>query len=104
MAEVGTGGYLGQLLGQAPFVVLSERRPEALDAVSLAADVRHRAEADFGLAAIAHENGDDMLVEIGLDIEGVTDTVTRTAFRGGDTGRRRSANVAIAELWRRLRD
>ena len=104
LAEVGTGGYLGQLLGQAPFVVLSERRPEALDAVSLAADVRHRAEADFGLAAIAHENGDDMRVEIGLDIEGATDTVTRTAFRGGDTGRRRSANVAIAELWRRLRD
>ena len=103
LAEVGTGGYLGLLLGTAPFVVLAEARPEALDAVSLAADVRHRAEADIGLAVIAHEEGDDMQVEIGLDIEGETDTVTRTAFRGGDTGRRRSANVAIAELWRRLR-
>jgi nicotinamide-nucleotide amidase len=103
LAEVGTGGYLGLLLGTAPFVVLAERRPTALDAVSLAADVRHRAEADFGLAAIAHEHGDDMQVEIGLDLEGKAHTITRTVFRGGDTGRRRSANVAIAELWRRLR-
>ena len=103
LSEVGTGGYLGLLLGTAPFVVLSERRPNALDAASLAADVRYRAEADIGLAAMAHQDGDDMRVEIGLDLEGVTDTVTRTVFRGGDTGRRRSANVAIAELWKRLR-
>jgi hypothetical protein len=27
---------------------------------------------------------------------------TRTAFRGGDAGRRRSANAAITELWRHL--
>ena len=103
LAEVGTGGYLGLLLGTAPFVALAEARPDALDAISLAADVRHRAEADFGLAAIAHEDGDDMQVEIGLDIEGVASTVTRTVFRGGDTGRRRAANTAIAELWRHLR-
>jgi nicotinamide-nucleotide amidase len=103
LAEVGTGGYLALLLGQAPFVALSELRPTALDAVTLASDVCHRAEADIGLAAIAHEHGDDMQVEIGLDIEGRTDTVTRTVFRGGDTGRRRAANTAIAELWRRLR-
>ncbi len=104
LGEVGTGGYLGLLLGTAPFVVLSEARSKALDAVSLAADVRHRAEADFGLAAVAHEEGEDMQVEVGLDLEGVTDTARRTVFRGGDTGRRRAANVAIAELWRRLRD
>ncbi len=103
LAEVGTGGYLGHLLGTAPFVVLSERRPSAFDAVSLAADVRDRAAADVGLAVIAEEVGDDMRVEIGLALEGATDTVRRTAFRGGDTGRRRSANLAIAELWRRLR-
>ena len=103
LAEVGTGGYLGLLLGQAPFVALSEVRPAAPDAVALAAAVRQRAGADIALAVIGHERGDDMQVEIGLDIEGRTETVTRTAFRGGDTGRRRSANTAIAELWRRLR-
>ena len=103
LAEVGTGGYLGTLLATAPFVVLAEARPSAHAAGTLATDVRHRAEADIGLAVIGRERGDDMEVEIGLDIEGQTDTVTRTAFRGGDTGRRRSANVAVAELWRRLR-
>jgi nicotinamide-nucleotide amidase len=102
-AEVGTGGYLGHLLGTAPFVVLSERRPSALDAASLATDVRDRAGADVGLAVIAQEVGDDMRVDIGLDLEGATEAITRTAFRGGDTGRRRSANLAIAELWRTLR-
>lgn len=103
LAEVGTGGYLGTLLATAPFVVLAEARPAARDAGALAADVRQRAEADIGLAVIGRERGDDMEVEIGLDVGGQTDTVTRRAFRGGDTGRRRSANVAIAELWRRLR-
>jgi hypothetical protein len=28
--------------------------------------------------------------------------VTRTAFLAGDTGRRRSALIAAAELWKRL--
>lgn len=103
LAEIGTGGHLGQLLGTAPFVVLAERRAAPFEAVSLACDVRRRAEADIGLAVIARESGDDMRVEIGLDVGGVTDSVTRTAFRGGDTGRRRAANLAIAELWQRLR-
>ncbi len=103
LAEVGTGGYLGLLLGQAPFVALSEVRREAPDAVLLAADVRRRAGTHIGLAIIGREHGDDMQVEIGLDLEGRTETVTRTAFRGGDTGRRRAANIAIAELWKRLR-
>lgn len=104
VAEVGTGGYLGMLLGRAPFVALAEQRPEAPDALTLAADVRHRAEAEVGLAAVAHERGDDLQVEVGMDIEGHTEMVTRTVFRGGETGRRRAANVAVAELWRRLRD
>jgi hypothetical protein len=46
--------------------------------------------------------GDDMEVRIGLDLEGRASGITRTAFRGGDTGRRRAANAAVAELWRAL--
>jgi nicotinamide-nucleotide amidase len=104
VGESGTGGYLGLLLGTAPWLKLAIAWPEVLDAVSLAAEVRHRGEADVGLAAVGHEQGDNMQVEIGLDIEGRTETATRTAFRGGDAGRRRSANAALAELWRRLDD
>jgi nicotinamide-nucleotide amidase len=103
LGESGTGGYLGLLLGQAPFVSLSEARPTAADAVSLASGARRRAGADIGLAVVAREHGDDMRVEIGLDIGGETESVTRTAFRGGPIGRRRSASIALGELWRRLR-
>jgi nicotinamide-nucleotide amidase len=104
VGESGTGGYLGLLLGTAPWLRLAVARPEVLDALSLAAEVRHRGEADIGLAAVGDEQGDDMQVEIGLDLEGRTDSVTRTVFRGGDTGRRRAANAALAELWTRLAD
>jgi nicotinamide-nucleotide amidase len=102
LGECGTGGYLGLLLGTAPWMRLALARPDALDAAALAAEVRRLGGADIGLAAVGHEHGDDMQVGIGLDIEGRTETVTRTAFRGGDAGRRRSANAALAELWRRL--
>ena len=57
-----------------------------------------------GLATVTEHDGDDMRVTIGLDVEGRAAEVRRTAFRGGDAGRRRAANLALAELWRRLRD
>jgi nicotinamide mononucleotide (NMN) deamidase PncC len=104
VGESGTAGYLGLLVGAAPWLRLAVARADASDAVALAAEVRGQAAADVGLAAVAHEAGDDMQVEIGLDIEGRTVSTTRTAFRGGDAGRRRSANAALAELWRQLAD
>jgi nicotinamide-nucleotide amidase len=103
--EVGTGGYLGLLLGATSFLVHAEQDASTdRDAAALAADVRARSGAEVGLSAIGRESGDDMVVEIGLDIEGEASQVVRTVFRGGDTGRRRSANAAAAELWRRLGD
>lgn len=103
--EVGTGGYLAMLLGTAPFLSHAELQ-HATDAraTAMATDVRRRAGADIGLAAIAREAGDDMQVEIGLSIGDATASATRTAFRGGDAGRRRSATAAITELWRLLGD
>lgn len=102
VAEAGTAGYLGLLLGTASFLVYAEHRPAGADAAASASDVRTRSGADVGLAAIAVEQGDDMRVEIGVaDAHGASVT-TRTAFRGGDAGRRRSANAAITELWRHL--
>ena len=102
-AEAGTGGYLGVLLGTAPFLVHAEQRSTVdLDAAALALAVRTSAGADIGLAAVAREAGDDMQVEIGVAIGDAAQVATRTAFRGGDAGRRRSANAAITELWRRL--
>jgi nicotinamide mononucleotide (NMN) deamidase PncC len=102
LAESGTGGYLGLLLGSAPFVRGAEQRPLVEDAVSAAAQVRARVGAEVGLVAVARESADDMEVTVVIDIDGDTEVVRRTAFRAGDTGRRRCANAAIAELWRRL--
>ena len=104
-AEVGTGGYLGMLLGASPFLVLAEQHAASrVDAVTMAAAVRARAAADVAVAAIGSATGDDMDVEIGIDIGGQATHVKRTVFRGGDAGRRRAANAAAAELWRRLSD
>ncbi len=103
VAETGTAGYIGLLLGGAPFLLLAEQvRGANTDAIAMADAVRARAGADVGLAAIGHDSGDDMNVEIGIALGDQRIAASQTVFRGGDAGRRRSANAAIGELWRRL--
>lgn len=104
ISESGTGGYLALLLGAAPFLAHAELDAHVVDAMAAATDVRGRYATEIGLAVEATEEGDDMRVTIGLDIGGRTTSVERTVFRGGDAGRRRSANAAIAELWKGLAD
>jgi nicotinamide-nucleotide amidase len=106
--EVGTGGSLAQLLGMAPFLVdASLRGPgdsdDEVDPLELAIVARRAAGTQIGLAVVARESGDDMRADVGLDLEGRHVTASHVIFRGGETGRRRSANAAAAELWRRLR-
>jgi hypothetical protein len=43
-----------------------------------------------------------MQVEIAVALGDVVTQVTRTAFLGGEMGRRRAALLACAELWTRL--
>ena len=103
--EIGTAGYLGLLLGTAPFLLGAEQRHDRhADASWLASDIRARLGADIGLAVVAQETDEDMRVNVAVDIAGHVTTATHTVFRGGDTGRRRAANAAAAELWRRLAD
>jgi nicotinamide-nucleotide amidase len=103
VVEAGSGGYLGLLLGTTPFLVYAEQQRDGdADAVQLASAVRERAGADVGLAAVVSEAGEDMRVDVGIALGDESTAVSLTAFRGGDTGRRRCANAAITELWRRL--
>jgi len=107
--EVGTGGHLAQLLGSAPFLVRAEVRGPGdatgdPDPVDLATQVRVLSGAEIGVAVVARESGDDMRAEVGLDIEGRVERASHVIFRGGEIGRRRSANAGAAELWRRLGD
>ena len=106
--EIGTAGQLAALLGGAPYLDSAQfRRLLPSDAgagpAELAAATREQAGTEIGLAAIAIDQEDDMRVEVGIDIEGRRWQASHAIFRGGDIGRRRSANAAAAELWRRLR-
>lgn len=107
--EAGTGGVLAYLLGTAPFLFSATLRGEAqvddpLDPVRLAVEARAEAAVEIGLAVVARHAGDDMRAEVGLDIEGRQATASHVIFRGGEIGRRRSANAGAAELWRHLAD
>jgi nicotinamide-nucleotide amidase len=108
--EAGTAGNLGALLGMAPFLVRAELIGGEVDASGdvdpglLATQVRRRHGTAVGLATVAYEFGDDMRVDVGLDIEGHVSRATHTIFRAGDIGRRRAANAGASELWRRLTD
>lgn len=103
--ELGTAGYVGMLLGNAPFLWDAEQLRSTDDtATGLATAARTRTGADIGLALVCDGSGDDMRVEIGIDLDGTTRKSSIEVFRGGDAGRRRASNAAIAELWRRLAD
>jgi nicotinamide-nucleotide amidase len=109
LAEIGTAGQIGALLGPKPWLLLDqEMSPRAALVKSQrgvkgwAEHVRALAGADIGLAAIATERKGDMPVRIAVADGRRTTIATKLAFLGGDQGRRRAANLACAELWSRL--
>jgi nicotinamide-nucleotide amidase len=107
--EIGTGGSFAGLVGGAPWLVRDEVLArltgdvrQAAAAAREAAAARGAAPADIGLAIRVKARGGDTAVTIGLALPGGSRRVTRTAFMGGDAGRRRAAILAAAELWRAL--
>jgi nicotinamide-nucleotide amidase len=109
IVEIGTGGSLTALLGDAPWLVFAEflgrgspllaehRSPEPF-----ARKVREAGSADVGLAVMARERRGDTAVTVAVAIGDDAEKETRTAFLGGAEGRRRAALVAAAVLWKRL--
>jgi nicotinamide-nucleotide amidase len=108
--EIGTGGNIGALLGNAAWLVFGELlAPDGQlarahrGAEAFAVRVREVSGADVGLAVRIRERGGDTAVTVAVALDdGRVTQVTRTAFLGGDMGRRRSALIAAAELWKRL--
>jgi nicotinamide-nucleotide amidase len=107
--EVGTGGHLAALLGDAPWLVFAEllgsRSPHAAmhrTPAPLAKRVREIAPADVGLAVVAREWRGDTAVSIAIANGDQITRERRVAFLGGDLGRRRAVLVACAALWSRL--
>jgi nicotinamide-nucleotide amidase len=109
--EIGTGGTLAALIGEAPWFLYGEasvpgnaamRRDRDLRAA--ARRVRDTAGADVGLALRARERGKDTQVAIAVAIGRQTTLGRRVAFLTGPMGRRRAALAACAELWARLNE
>ncbi len=108
--DIGSGGNLAALLGHAAWLVFGEvlgpDGPMAqahTGAEAYAERVREVSGADIGLAVRVRERGGDTVVHVAMALDdGSVNQVTRTAFLGGDMGRRRAAVIAAAELWKRL--
>jgi nicotinamide-nucleotide amidase len=109
VAEIGTGGSVTTLLGDLHNLMFSELVspesglvPDAHGVRELADRVREVGHAEIGLAVKARERASDTAVTVAVSIAAGTTEVTRTAFQGGEFGRRRAALIAAAELWSRL--
>jgi nicotinamide-nucleotide amidase len=109
IVEIGTAGQLGALLGRAEWLIFGELlaagsalAAEHRGAEGYSARVREVAHSDVGLAVRVRERGGDTAVTIAVALDGQVTQVTRTAFLGGESGRRRAALLACAELWTRL--
>jgi nicotinamide-nucleotide amidase len=109
LIEIGLGGHLLALLGGSPLVIQGEMQRDgrrlphgARDLAALAQAAESDTGAGAALVVRASERGGDMDVRVAVSLEGRTSRARRQAFLAGDLGRRRAANVACTELWRRL--
>jgi len=109
VVEIGTGGQLEALLGNAQFLLFGEllRNPEdvtraATDLGHYAEAVRHLSGSDIGLALYARETRGDTHVRVAIATADALVEEQRIAFLGGDDGRRRAALAACSVLWNLL--
>ncbi len=102
--ELGTGGALGALFGDAGWLTLAESRPgsradsAADDLERLAEEIRRRAGTEVGICVRARPRGDDTSVSVAISTPDGTHRERRLAFLGGAQGRARAALTAAAIL------
>lgn len=107
VAEFGTGGSLGALLGDPDWLLLDESMHA--DAPGHAAPLRHaravrrRVAAEVGMTVVARERDGDTSVTIAIATPDGDARERHTAFLGGGQGRARAALLAAAALDRALR-
>ncbi|HET7676398.1 MAG TPA: molybdopterin-binding protein [Candidatus Limnocylindrales bacterium] len=106
--EIGTGGALAAMLGEAPWLARIESvgagggRSSAPHVSTEAERMRNLAGSEVGLAVSAAERRGDTSVSIAIARPGSLHRARRVAFLGGPDGRRRAAVLACVELWRLL--
>jgi nicotinamide-nucleotide amidase len=112
--EIGLGGELTALFGDAAWLERSESRREDTDAKANMASpsllleeaaerARREAGTQVGMAVRAIERGSDMAVTVAVATPIRTHTQRRLAFLGGSQGRSRAALTAAAVLLAELR-
>jgi nicotinamide-nucleotide amidase len=112
--EIGLGGELTALFGDAAWLERSESRREGTDAKANTASpsllleeaaerARREAGTQVGMAVRAIERGSDMAVTVAVATPIRTHTERRLAFLGGSQGRSRAALTAAAVLLAELR-
>ncbi len=108
MAEIGTRGQFGALIGDVAWLRLVDSRlmddlgetPDARDTNLLerARSVRAEADATIGLAVVTHDTGPDTDVGVAIVGDGREHVAHHTVFLGGANGRHRAALSSASEL------
>lgn len=102
--EIGTGGQVGALFGDVPWIRRCVARaaepgtPEEAALLTLAAHARDTGHAEVGLAVQVADGGDDAVATIAVVTPVATSVQRRTVFLGGANGRTRAALAAAAIL------
>lgn len=107
--EIGTGGQLATLVGDAAWVVVIESRPGTAsygpvdDLVDAARGMRATTGADVGLAVRVRPRGTELAVTVAVASPRGETRHTRTTYVGGEMGRSQAARITAAVLLEALR-
>jgi hypothetical protein len=106
VVEIGSGGQLQALVGNADYLTFGELVRSPADVTRAATQlsqyaerVREMAGVDVGLALYSRETKGDTHVRVAIATGANTYEEQRIAFLGGEEGRRRAALAACSVLW-----
>jgi nicotinamide-nucleotide amidase len=110
--EIGTGGQVAALFGDAPWLSLAEARPAGAggpggagedDLTDRAGRVRADGEADVGVAVRVRPRGGELAVSVAVVTPDTEHRQTRATYGGGAMGRSQAALIAAATLFDAIR-
>jgi nicotinamide-nucleotide amidase len=102
--EIGTGGQVGALFGDVPWIrrcvarAAEPGKPEEATLLAHAAQALETGHAEVGLAVHVADGGDGAIATVAVVTPETTSVQRRTVFLGGANGRTRSALAAAAIL------
>jgi nicotinamide-nucleotide amidase len=104
--EIGTGGQVAALFGDASWLSLAEARPAGAgddDLTDRAMRVRANGEAEVGIAVRVRPRGGELAVSVAVVTPDKEHRQTRATYGGGAMGRSQAALITAATLFDALR-